>query len=69
MIPYFGVEGKRLLWKPDSKNPTRSMKNCIAIGILSEALAEAPKKATRKRNSTKQRGTGNQERLTWPREL
>lgn len=40
MIPYPGVENERLLCKMESENPTRSMKDRIAMGILSEALTE-----------------------------
>jgi cystathionine beta-synthase/cysteine synthase A len=40
MIPYPGVADGRLLCKLESENPTRSMKDRIAMGILSEALQE-----------------------------
>ena len=40
MIPYPGVAEERLLCKLESENPTRSMKDRIAMGILSEALAD-----------------------------
>lgn len=38
MIPYPGVSGERVLCKMESENPTRSMKDRIAMGILTEAL-------------------------------
>jgi len=40
MIAYPGVEDDRLLCKLESENPTRSMKDRIAMGILTEALRE-----------------------------
>ncbi len=40
MLPYPGVADGRLLCKMESENPTRSMKDRIAMGILSEALAD-----------------------------
>jgi cystathionine beta-synthase/cysteine synthase A len=40
MLPYAGVEGERLLCKMESSNPTRSMKDRIAMGILTEALQD-----------------------------
>ena len=40
MIPYPGVGDGRLLCKMESENPTRSMKDRIAMGILTEALQE-----------------------------
>lgn len=40
MIRYPGRADGRLLCKLESENPTRSMKDRIAMGILSEALAE-----------------------------
>jgi len=38
MLPYPGGDGERLLCKMESSNPTRSMKDRIAMGILTEAL-------------------------------
>ncbi len=38
MLPYPGAEDGRLLCKMESANPTRSMKDRIAMGILTEAL-------------------------------
>lgn len=40
MIAYPGVEDGRLLCKLESENPTRSMKDRIAMGILTEVLQE-----------------------------
>lgn len=40
MIPYPGVDDGRLLCKMESENPTRSMKDRIAMGILTEALQD-----------------------------
>jgi cystathionine beta-synthase/cysteine synthase A len=40
MIPYPGAEAGCLLCKMESENPTRSMKDRIAMGILSEALQD-----------------------------
>jgi cysteine synthase len=40
MIDYPGAERGRLRCKLESENPTRSMKDRIAMGILSQALAE-----------------------------
>jgi cystathionine beta-synthase/cysteine synthase A len=40
MISYPGMAGERLLCKLESENPTRSMKDRIAMGILTEALQE-----------------------------
>jgi cystathionine beta-synthase len=40
MIPYPGAGSGRLLCKMESENPTRSMKDRIAMGILTEALQE-----------------------------
>ena len=40
MLPYPGVDDGRLLCKMESANPTRSMKDRIAMGILTEALQE-----------------------------
>jgi cysteine synthase len=41
MIDYPGAEHGRLRCKLESENPTRSMKDRIAMGILTEAIAEA----------------------------
>jgi cysteine synthase len=40
MIAYPGVQNERLLCKMESENPTRSMKDRIAMGILSEGLRD-----------------------------
>ena len=40
MVSYPGLEGERLLCKLESENPTRSMKDRIAMGILTEALQD-----------------------------
>lgn len=40
MIPYPGTEVDNLFCKLETENPTRSMKDRVALGILSEALAD-----------------------------
>lgn len=40
MIPYPGLDGERVLCKLESENPTRSMKDRVAMGILTGALKD-----------------------------